>query len=47
MWQDFKGWLSTPFSTDMSAGHWFLFIGLLIVIIVLWNLLLNTLREIA
>jgi hypothetical protein len=37
---DFKEWASKPFSEDMPISHWFLFIGLLIVIALFWNLLL-------
>lgn len=40
MWKTFTTWMKQPFSADMTAGEWFLFIGLLIVIISLWNLIL-------
>lgn len=36
----FSNWATRPFSVDMTAGEWFLFIGLLIVIIALWNIIL-------
>lgn len=36
----FFAWLSRPFSVDMTAGEWFLFVGLIVVIIVLWNIIL-------
>lgn len=36
----FSNWASRPFSVDMTAGEWFLFIGLIIVIIALWNIIL-------
>jgi hypothetical protein len=39
-WDKFKTWASKPFSVDMTAGEWFLFIGLLIVIVGLWNIIL-------
>jgi hypothetical protein len=42
---EFKSWLSQPFSEDMPASHWFLFIGLLIVIVALWNVILFHLFE--
>ena len=45
MWQKFKAWASEPFSVDMTAGEWFLFIGLLIVIIALWNIILFRISE--
>lgn len=46
MWQTFQDWYKQPFSADMSAGHWFLFLGLLIVLAILWSMILGTLREI-
>lgn len=36
----FKKWIAKPFSTDMSATGWFEFIGLLLVILVLWRFIL-------
>ena len=44
-WGTFKTWLKHPFSVDMTAGEWFLFIGLLIVIIALWNIVLFRIVE--
>jgi hypothetical protein len=46
MWQDFKSWAAQPFSADMSAVHWFLFLGLLIVLAMLWGMILSTVREV-
>jgi hypothetical protein len=40
MWQQFKAWAAHPFSVDMTAMEWFLFVGLLIVIVALWNIIL-------
>lgn len=41
MWEDFKAFLSQPYkSENMDAGDWFLFLGLLIVIIILWRIIL-------
>jgi len=45
MWQDFKIWAAKPFSVDMTAGEWFLFVGLLLVIVVLWNIILFRITE--
>lgn len=39
-WDKLKSWAQKPFSVDMTAQEWFLFIGLLIVIIGLWNIIL-------
>lgn len=46
MWADFQNWYKTPFSSDMSAGGWFLFLGLLIVLAIMWNLILRTVKEV-
>lgn len=40
MWDRFKTWATEPFSADMTAAEWFLFIGLIIVIIGFWNIIL-------
>jgi len=45
MWQDFKTWASAPFSMDMNIGHWFLFLGLLILLLAAWRMILVTLTR--
>lgn len=40
-WDNFKGWLAKPFSTEMDTLHWFLFLGLLIVLMVFWRIILR------
>lgn len=45
MWSNFKDWLSQPYSDDMDAAHWFYWLGLIIVLSVLWRLILNHLKE--
>lgn len=37
----FKDWLKQPFESNMDAWHWFLFIGLLIVITAVWHMILD------
>lgn len=37
----FLAWLKRPFSPDMSAGQWFLFFGLLIVIAAFWHMIIR------
>jgi hypothetical protein len=37
----FKAWLAQPFAANMSAGQWFLFFGLLLVIAMLWHMILQ------
>jgi len=45
VWGNFKQWAAKPFSVDMTATEWFLFIGLLLVIMVLWNIILYRIVE--
>lgn len=42
---DYKNWAAKPFSADMPVSQWFLFIGLLIVIVIFWNIMLRHLIE--
>lgn len=44
MLDDLKQWARHPFSADMSAAHWFYFVGLLILISTAWGLILRTMR---
>ncbi len=44
MLDDFKQWAQHPFSADMNALHWFLFVGLLIVIGAAWGFVLRALK---
>ena len=45
-WQSFREFMAKPFSSDdMDAGHWFLFIGLLIVITIIWRLIFQHIQE--
>lgn len=34
-------WWKQPFSADMSVVHWFLFVGLVLVIMATWQLILS------
>lgn len=40
----FSEWTKEPFRTDMDAFHWFLFFGLLILIMALWRFILAHLK---
>ncbi len=40
-WDEFRSYMAKPFSADMPASHWFLFLGMLIIIIMLWGMILN------
>lgn len=45
MLDGFENWLHQPFRADMSALDWFLFLGLLIIIMALWRLILVHITE--
>lgn len=36
-----KSWAAHPFTAQMDLVHWFLFAGLLLVIVILWLQILN------
>lgn len=40
-----KNWFADPFSSEMDATSWFLFIGLIIVCVVLWRIILGHILE--
>jgi hypothetical protein len=37
MWSSFKTWFSEPFDSQGSVWQWALFIGLVLVLILLWS----------
>lgn len=42
-----KGWIASPFNSQMDLTHWFLFTGLILCGVILWTLILReTLGEI-
>lgn len=45
MWEHFKDWASRPFATDMDALGWFLFLGLVILLLAVWAVILKHLQE--
>jgi hypothetical protein len=40
-------WLSQPFSADMPAARWFLFVGFLIVTLWAWRTIMAQVSEVA
>lgn len=36
----FKDWAKHPFQQDMDVFHWFMFMGMLILIMALWRFVL-------
>lgn len=45
MWENFKGFVAMPFRSDMDALGWFMFLGLIIVIMILWGVILRHVKE--
>ena len=43
-WDEFKSWVASPFSADMSALEWALFVGFLMVLMILWRYLFVHIR---
>lgn len=41
MLQQFQMWFQQPFATNQDTWHWFLFIGLLLVIAGLWGIIFS------
>ena len=41
---DLLDWLKQPFSPDMSATRWFLFIGLLIALLYAWHMVFRDIK---
>lgn len=46
MLDNFKNWLQHPYAEDMSALHWFYFVGLLIVISAMWGMVLRAMKPV-
>ena len=46
-WGNFKGFLDKPYegAENMDLIDWFMFIGLLLVILILWNIILKHIAE--
>lgn len=45
MLETLKDWARRPYNDDMDALHWFLFLGLLGAISVLWALILGSIKR--
>ena len=43
--ESIDAWLKQPFREEMNAVDWFLFLGLVIAIMVLWQMVLHTIRQ--
>jgi hypothetical protein len=40
-----KEWLNEPFKSQMDTLHWFMFLGLLLILLGLWHRVLQHLGE--
>ena len=46
-WDNFKEFMRKPYNRDdMDAGDWFWFVGLLIVILIAWQLIYKHVQEV-
>jgi hypothetical protein len=36
-----SSWIKKPFGEDMSVAQWFLFVGFIVVILVMWKIILR------
>lgn len=41
VFSDFSNWLARPYSPDMTVGHWFGFVGLIIIFMALWGTIIR------
>lgn len=47
MFSGFKAWYAEPYQSDMSATKWFLFFGLILLILAVWKIIVWHLMEAA
>lgn len=43
-WQNFKDWLAQPYHDEMDVVGWFLFLGLLAIITVIWGMIFSHIK---
>jgi hypothetical protein len=43
--ESFDGWLSKPFSSDMSVGKWALFVGLILLAALAWSRIIRLILD--
>lgn len=44
MLESIKQWIAKPFDAEMSLARWALFTGLILVLVILWNMVLRDLK---
>lgn len=42
--ESLKAWASQPFDSQMSLSRWFLFTGLVLVLVIMWIMILRELK---
>lgn len=45
MLANLKTWYSAPFQENMSAARWFLFVGLLMILGIIWTVIIKHLSD--
>lgn len=45
MFQGIKDWYTSPYRSDMDVKRWFLFVGLLLVILAVWKIIVSHLMD--
>ena len=45
-WSSFKAWWSQPFSSQGSVWNWALFIGLILVLVIMWSRVIGMFEDI-
>lgn len=45
MWNNFVAFMAEPFKEDMDAINWFLFVGFILILLILWTIILKHVRE--
>lgn len=45
MLDNLKNWLQHPYSADMSALHWFYFVGLMLLLGAAWGMVLRAMKS--
>lgn len=41
-----SAWVAHPFTEDMDLVHWFLFLGMVIIAVILWVFVINKITDI-
>ena len=47
MWQGIKDWYNQPYTDNMNVMRWFLFFGMVIVLMAIWKVIIWHLQDAA